>query len=82
MWSDCLSATAESSATATAAESSAATEAAATATEAATATSEATAIAAESALVVVVRRALCGLLVLVTVVVVFERRAALTEAIA
>ena len=82
MWSDCLSATAESSATATAAKSSAATEAAATATEAATATSEATAIAAESALVVVVRRALCGLLVLVTVVVIFERRTALTEAIA
>lgn len=82
MWSDCLSATAESSATATsAAKSSAATEAAATATESASA-SEATAIAAESALVVVVRRALCGLLVLVTVVVVFERRTALTEAIA
>lgn len=81
MWSDCLSATAESSATATAAKSSAATEAAATAAESASA-SEATAIAAESALVVVVRRALCGLLVLVTVVVVFERRAALTEAIA
>lgn len=81
MWSDCLSATAESSATATAAKSSAATEATATAAESASA-SEATAIAAESALVVVVRRALCGLQVLVTVVVVIERRAALTEAIA
>lgn len=82
MWSDCLSATAESSATATAAaKSSAATEATATAAESASA-SEATAIAAESALVVVVRRALCGLLVLVTVVVIFERRTALTEAIA